>query len=98
MDRLYSLADEIIAEYRDEYGDLPHITDVAHEIADGLVPVYDYDIMALAMDDIDLALNVPELGPAGDGTPTAINLIAANIYELLFDYVTERLWEEEEED
>jgi len=66
----------------------PH--DAIHEIADGSVPVYNHDILALAADDCGLATTEPELGPAFDGTPTPINIIAANIFEAIYD----NLWEE----
>lgn len=66
----------------------PH--DAIHEIADSAVPVYNADLLRLAAENNELALRAPEIGPAFDGTPTPINIIAANIYEL----VEEALWEE----
>jgi len=66
----------------------PH--DWIHEIADSNVPIYYSDILQYAADDIDLATAEPEIGPAFDGSPTPINVIAANI----FDRLEEALWEE----
>ena len=67
----------------------PH--DAIHEVADGAVPGYNYDLLQLAADlSNGLALTTPEIGPAFDGTPTPINIIAANVYEA----VEAALWEE----
>jgi hypothetical protein len=77
--------------YRDEFGaqgDEPH--DVIHEIADSGVPVYTGDLLELACSDASLATDEPELGPAFDGSPTPVNIIAANVYER----VTADLFEE----
>ena len=53
-----------------------------HEFADSAVPTYNYDLLQLAADlSNGLALTEPEIGPAFDGTPTPINIIAANVYE-----------------
>lgn len=68
--------------------DEPH--DIIHEIADSNVPVYTSDLMQLAADDLSLATNEPELGPAFDGSPTPTNIVAANVY----DAITEDLWKE----
>ena len=67
--------------------DQPH--DQIHEIADGACPIYTSDIIAAAQADSDLILNEPELGPAFDGKPTPVNIIAANIYEK----ITAALWD-----
>ena len=89
------------ADYRSEFGSQGDDTgDVIHEIADGHVPVYTSDLMALAAEDINLATAEPELGPAFDGSPTPVNIVAANVYEA----ITASLWddwreiEEEEEE
>jgi hypothetical protein len=61
--------------------------DLAHEIADGSVPVYTHELMTMAAEDCSLAVDVPELGPAFDGEPTPVNIVAANIYERLLQEV-----------
>jgi hypothetical protein len=63
-------------------------SDVIHEVADAMVPCYTSDLLALANDDNGLATDEPELGPAFDGAPTPVNVIAANVYERL----TAALW------
>ena len=72
-----------------------------HEFADEAVPTYNYDLLQLASDlSNGLALTEPELGPAFDGTPTPINIIAANVYEAIDEGLNEgwrRIQEEHEE-
>lgn len=78
-------------EYRDDFGprqDEPH--DVIHEIADGSVPVYTSDLLQLAAESNELATATPELGPAFDGSPTPVNVVAANVFET----IEGALWEE----
>ena len=77
------------ANYSEEFcqGE-PH--DVIHEIADSSVPVYTHDLMTLAAENNSLAVDEPELGPAFDGSPTPVNIIAANVFEA----ISEALWEE----
>lgn len=67
--------------------DEPH--DDIFEIADSNVPVYTGDLLELAADNYDLAFNEPEIGPAFDGSPTPINIIAANVFE----GIEHHLWE-----
>jgi hypothetical protein len=92
MSDLYDLvksACEELQEWIDENpgDDEPH--DRIFEIADSHVPVYNSDIIQCAADNISLAVDEPELGPAFDGSPTPINIIAANIFE----YIEAELWE-----
>ena len=61
--------------------------DLVHEIADDSVPVYYYEQIECARDNMDLATTVPELGPAFGGEATACNIIAANIYEELVSHL-----------
>ena len=69
------------------------ISDVISEIADSTVPVYYGDLIECASNDNSLATGVPEIGPAFDGSPTPVNIIAANIYErieqALYDHAKE---------
>lgn len=86
--------EEVIDPYTDEEGRVdiddvmselerhePH--DRIHEMADGGVPVYTSDLMGLAAENPYLATGEPELGPAFDGSPTPVNIVAANVYERL---------------
>lgn len=59
--------------------------DELHEFVDSLIPVYTADLLAMAATNINLAVVEPELGPAYDGKPTPVNVIAANLYELLME-------------
>jgi hypothetical protein len=63
--------------------------DEISEIADSSTPIYYGGILRCALEDMSLALDEPECGPAFDGKATPINIIAANIYERL----TSELWE-----
>ena len=69
--------EEGLTGYYDDLGD------TISELADGLVPVYTHDLMSLAAENIRLASDEPELGPAFDGSPTPVNIVAANVYEWL---------------
>ena len=55
--------------------------DMMHEVSDGSVPLHYQDLLDLAKEDLGLATGEPELGPAFDGKNTAINIIAANVFE-----------------
>jgi hypothetical protein len=68
--------------------DEPH--DEIFEIADSSVPVYNYDLLQLAAENLYLGVDEPELGPAFDGSPTPCNIIAANVFE----HVEGELWED----
>ena len=75
-----------VESMRTDYDDLReaiHPSDTLHEIADGHVPIYSYELLELAADEPRFALDEPECGPAFDGTPTPVNIIAANVYEAL---------------
>lgn len=90
MTTLYELK-QYAKENLDEAAEcgISEIGDTIHELADGLVPVYTSDLMQLAANNLSLATDVPELGPAFDGSPTPVNIIAANVYE----WLTAQLWE-----
>ena len=66
-----------------EYSPDADPSDVAFEVAEGLVPVYTGDLLEMAADNYSLAVDTPELGPAFDGSPTPVNIIAANVFERL---------------
>ena len=102
---LDQIVQDAVEELRDWHADHqgedePH--DAIHEIADSAVPVYTGDLLRLAAENIALAVDEPELGPAFDGTPTPVNIIAANIYEhieaVLWEAWREMLDEEEDDD
>ena len=83
------LATMTLQERHDLYdlleSDNPH--DNIFECTDSSVPVYTGDLMHYAANNIDMATNEPELGPAFDGSPTPVNIIAANIFEAIEQYL-----------
>ena len=93
MTTLREILKDAEEELRDRWNDLDTCQrrdlDIIHEIADSNVPIYNSDILEVAADNLYMATNEPELGPAFDGSPTPVNIIAANIYEA----ITERLYE-----
>lgn len=98
---LKALTESAIDDLNDwlrENPDEPYPEDAIHEIADAACPVYTYDILKLASDNWELITTVPDTGPAFDGTPTPLNIIAANIYEHLTNTLYIRLeeWREEQ--
>lgn len=83
---LYSLKQGIRAEIRERSQELLEETypeDTIAEIVDSWVPIYTFDLLQVAAKNPNMAVLEPELGPAFDGTPTPVNIIAANIYEAL---------------
>ncbi len=90
---LQQLVDIAIGDLKDWAEENPECNephDTIHEIADSSTPVYTYDILKIGADNWqEIALVKPELGPAFDGEPTPVNIMAANIYE----HVEGKLWE-----
>lgn len=86
---LVSEAVDELRQWRDEHpgDDEPH--DAIHEIADQAVPITTFELLKLAIENIALAVDTPECGPAFDGEPTPVNIIGANVYE----YLEVALWE-----
>ena len=96
MDEMYRLkktAEEVLRNDYMAHSPEMDCGDMAHEITDGMVPVYTADLLRLALDDLWLASTEPELGPAFDGTPAAVNFIAANVYEKLYEHVSNKCYE-----
>lgn len=77
-----NIRDEV-RDYADELFDSAYPEDRLHEMADGSVPVYYSTLLELAADSNHLATDEPDMGPAFDGSPTPVNIIAANVYEYL---------------
>ena len=80
-------------------------SDIIFEVADSSVPVYTADLLEYGSKNWELMTEEPELGPAFDGSPTPVNIIAANIYEAVSNYlhgelddILEELREEAEEE
>ena len=98
LDEVISDAIEELEEWcKANPGQDPDYDGTLHEIADNAVPVYHADLLDIAANNNDVALREPELGPAYDGTPTPVNIIAANIYELVSEALNNR-WQEIEKE
>lgn len=81
---------------KDNPGDDPRDA-IIYEIADSVVPIYTSTLLEYALDDLYLATEEPESSPAFDGSPTAVNIIAANIYDRLV-MALEEAWNEIEQE
>jgi len=77
--------------------DMAYPEDMVHEIADGSVPVYTYELAKVAQASMDVMLHENELPPAFDGSPTVTNQIATAIYEIVQEELYERLYEFQQE-
>lgn len=64
------------------------------ELADSYTPFYYAEILAYAQDDVSLATEECEIGPAFDGSNTAVNIIAANIYARIYQHLSQIFNEE----
>jgi len=89
--------DQIISDAKDElqenYRDVEYPTDLIHEITDSACLMPNYRYLELACENMLLALDTPECGPAFDGSPTPINIIVANLYEAISNGLHEYLYE-----
>ena len=65
------------------------VIDDAHDVADTNTPIYTADLLRVALDDISIASDVPEV-LCYDGKPTVINILSAVIYERIVDHVCEQ--------
>ena len=88
-DLLEDARDSLKNEY--DLLDAQYPIDLIHEVADGSVPVYTHDLLQYGANNFDLMVEVPELGPAFDGSPTPANIIAANIYEAVSNHLHQEL-------
>ena len=85
-DTMWDLEQSLRAEIRENRADIlayKYPEDMVTEMVDMAVPIYTSEIMRLAADDPWLASTEPEVGPAFDGSPTPVNVIAGNIYDRL---------------
>lgn len=102
---LQDCIDSAEADLREQWEDnecrvASDVEDDIFEIADGHVPIYNATLLEIASSNNDMAFLEPECGPAFDGTPTPINIIAANIYEAITAalYSLAQTLEEEEDE
>jgi len=83
MTTLNKIISDAKEEFRDNHKNYEYPTDLIHEITDAACLLPNYTFLKLACDNIELALDEPEIGPAFDGKATPINIIAANLYETI---------------
>ena len=95
MSEYQEMLNSAVEELKERLQDSPNDdeSDIISEIADSHTPIYYYDILQMAAENMFLALNEPDIGPAFDGSPTPINIIAANIYEA----IEQELWDKLED-
>jgi len=96
---LYQIIKDAKEELQQQLNDEPDMQypeDRVHEIVDSICLMPNYQYLELACDNMDLALNEPECGPAFDGTPTPINIICANLYTAISNELHQYLYELEE--
>jgi len=97
---LYKLVNGAIAELRERRDDHPNKNEpheAIHEIAYRKVPDNYHVLLDLAAHHIHLAIDDPEMGPLNginfDGTPSPVNIIAANVYEHI-EHALRDAWQE----
>lgn len=94
MPTIQVLTESAIEEFKDclENGECANesdISDLIHQLADNHVPIYNYDVLEVAMSDLRLAISEPELWPAY-WKHSAVNLIMSNIYEYISNELNNR--------
>ena len=83
---MYQLERNLIDELNDNREYILNETypeDAITDFVDSAVPIYNSELLKLAANDTALACDEPDIGPAFDGSPTPVNIIAANVYERL---------------
>jgi hypothetical protein len=85
--RLSDLEAQIRAEVRDNFDEEAGATDFdpsdwLTELADSYVPIYNYDLLMLASEDLWLAVDTPEIYAFG-GEHSAVHAIAGNVFDHL---------------
>lgn len=96
LEQIIQAAKEELQEQLANEPDMEYPEDRIHEITDNACLMPNYQYLDLAAANNDLATSEPELGPAFDGTPTAINIICANLYERISQELFELLHEIQE--
>ena len=96
LDSLKQSLRETLEDNKEEILENQYPEDLVREYADGEVPVYTYDLLKIAENDLELAVAEPE-NMAFDGSNCAVNAIAGVIYEELMSEATEWLDEAREE-
>jgi len=99
MTTLKELEKDLLAELGDDKEEIlesEYPDDIMREYIEGVIPVYNSDLLGLAQSDLWLAVEEPEI-MAFDGKNTAINSITGNIYEHLLEIANNWLKEQKDE-
>jgi len=84
---MYQLEKNLVDELNDNKKEILENENLLHEYVDSHVPVYNYDRLLLACD--DLWLGYPSESGASEGCDNAYDIIAHNIYEKLMEVAQE---------
>lgn len=90
---------ELLEWAKDNRGEDPD--DQIREIADGAVPVYNYELMEIGMQNLDLACTAPDLETDGSAVSAMQIVILEHISQELHEYwgeIRESINEDEEDD
>ena len=80
---MHQLEKNLIDELNDNKEEILKNEDLLHEYVDSHVPVYNYDRLLLACD--DLWLGYPSESGISEGCDNAYDIIAHNVYEKLME-------------
>ena len=84
---MYQLEKNLVDELNDNKEEILGNEDLLHEYVDSHVPVYNYDRLLLACD--DLWLGYPSESGVSGGCDNAYDIIAHNVYEKLMEVAQE---------
>ena len=93
---MYQLEKNLIDELNDNKKEILENEELLHEYVDSHVPVYNYNRLLLACD--DLWLGYPSDSGISEGYDNAYDIIAHNIYEKLMEKAQEWLNDNEKKD
>jgi len=97
LEQLITSAKEALEEALYYEPDIEYPEDRIHEITDNACLLPNHTYLQLAADNMELALEEPELGPAFDGRPTPVNIICANLYEHISQELFQHLYSLQEQ-
>ena len=84
---MYQLEKDLIDELNDNKEQILENEDLLHEYVDSHVPVYNYDRLLLACDNLELGY--PSESGISEGCDNAYDIIAHNVYEKLMEVAQE---------
>ena len=78
---MYQLEKNLVDELNDNKDEILENDDLLHEYVDSNIPVYNFDLLQLACD--DLWLGYPNESGLSEGSDNAYDIIKSNVYEKL---------------